>query len=100
MKDFVSSRFQAKANPKNAGELMLAKIRNAMEDNIREVLNDSTMNNSDFMLGFMVKAAIASCVKSFKEDLTLPQLSGLDKTTYDKLVDDVALEMLNKYFEK
>ncbi len=98
-KDFLFGWLASKANPEKARELTLIKIREAMEENINEVLKDSSINSDSFMLGFMVKCTIANCVKTFKEDLALPQLSGLNKADYDKLVDDVAIEMLNKYFE-
>ncbi len=99
MMNFIIAKFHASANPEKARELTLKRIRETMEESINDVLKDPTMNSNSLMLGLMVKSSIASCIKTFKEDLVLSQLSGLQKDNYDKLVDDVATEMLNKYFE-
>lgn len=75
------------------------KISIAIEDDIIKVLNDDKIINNSLMLGLMVQATIAENIKSFKNTPMLQHLSGLNKEGYNKLLDNIAQELINKYFE-
>lgn len=89
----------SKNNPQQSRNIVERKIKNAIEEEINEILNNNDSRGDSFILGIMILATIAEQIQSFKETPLLQHLSGLDKDEYNRLVDDIAKELMNKYFE-
>ena len=87
----------AKQNPQESLAQIKLRIRNSFEEDIKQVIKEY-MDDS-LMLDLMCKASIAAGIESCKESYSLQLLSGLNKEDFEKLVDEIAIEAMNKYFE-
>lgn len=88
----------AKRDPQRFKSYFMSSVKSVMEKDVVDVVGQHS-DADQLILGLMIKASIAANVDFFKNNELFRRISGLSKIDYDKLIDSVAIDVLNECFE-